>query len=92
MKLSRNFLSDYIKIDDIPFQEIADKMTEIGNEYASCNKLIPATNLVIGKVLECVNHPDSNHLHICQVDVGFDTLKIVCGMDLLEHLYLKTVS
>ena len=79
MKLSRNFLSDYIKIDDIPFQEIADKMTEIGNEYASCNKLIPATNLVIGKVLECVNHPDSNHLHICQVDVGFDTLKIVCG-------------
>ena len=80
MKLSRKFVSDYI---DLPKDEttkmIADKMTSIGNEYDSCDKLIPCTNLVIGKVVECIMHPDSDHLHLCKVDIGSEILQIVCG-------------
>lgn len=80
MKLSRKFVSDYIDIEDnITIKELAEDMTSIGNEYDSCGKLIPATNLVIGEVIECVNHPDSDHLHVCKVNVGNEVLQIVCG-------------
>ena len=79
MKVSRKFLNDYIDISDISYLELADKMTNVGNEYASCNKLVDATNLVIGEVLECEMHPDSDHLHVCKVNVGEEILDIVCG-------------
>jgi len=79
MKLSRKFLNDYLDVSDISYQEIADRMTSIGNEYASCEKLVNATNLVIGEVLECEMHPDSDHLHVCKVDVKDEILDIVCG-------------
>ena len=79
MKLSRKFLSDYIDINDIEINKLAEDMTSIGNEYDFCGKLINATNLVIGEVISCKMHPDSDHLHICKVDVGKETLDIVCG-------------
>ena len=58
---------------------LAEDMTRVGNEYDSAEKLVPSTKLVIGKVLECENHPDSDHLHVCKVDVGTEVLNIVCG-------------
>ena len=80
MKLSRKFLSDYVDIpSDITTKKLAEDMTNVGNEYDSCEKLIPATNLVIGEVIECVDHPDSDHLHVCKVNVGTEVLNIVCG-------------
>ena len=79
MKLSKKFLNDYLDINDIDIKKIADDMTNIGNEYASCSKFINATNLVIGKVTSCINHPDSDHLHICKVDIKDEVLDIVCG-------------
>ena len=78
MKLSRKFVSDYVDLDK-DIKQIADDMTSIGNEYDSCEKLIPATKLVIGQVVECIDHPDSDHLHVCKVDVGNEILQIVCG-------------
>ncbi len=79
MKLSRKFLNDYLDTSDLDINDIADKMTLIGNEYDSCGKLVEASNLVIGEVVECVSHPDSDHLHVCKVNVGSETLQIVCG-------------
>lgn len=80
MKLSRKFLSDYVDIpENITIKDLAEDMTHVGNEYDSCEKLIPATNLVIGEVIECSNHPDSDHLHITKVDIGNEILDIVCG-------------
>ena len=80
MKLSRKFISDYVNIPlSISTKQLADDMTNVGNEYDSVEKLIPATNLIIGEVLECVDHPDSDHLHICKVNVGSEILNIVCG-------------
>lgn len=40
-----------------------------GNEYDEEGKLINATGLVIGEVKTCEMHPDSDHLHVCTVDV-----------------------
>ena len=51
MKLSRKFLSDYLDIN-ADNHELAEKMTSVGNEYDSEGKIVDATNLVIGKVLE----------------------------------------
>lgn len=83
MLLSRKFLKDYIDID-ASTKDIADNMTKIGNEYDSITSLASGTNLVIGKVLECNSHPDSDHLHVCLVDVGFEKLTIVCGAPNVE--------
>ena len=82
MKLSTNFLKDYLDLDinskgDV--KKLAEDMTKVGNEYDSEGMLIEATNLVIGEVLECEMHPDSDHLHICKVNTGKETLQIVCG-------------
>ena len=79
MRLSKKFLSDYIDISDINYQELADKQVFAGNEYDSVSKLCDAEGLVIGKVVECVDHPESDHLHICQVDLGDEIKQIVCG-------------
>ena len=78
MKLSTNFLKDYVDID-VDVNTLAEDMTKVGNEYDSAENLINATNLIIGEVKECEMHPDSDHLHVCKVDVGNETLQIVCG-------------
>ena len=78
MKLSTKFLKDYVDIT-VDAKTLAEDMTKVGNEYEEVKKLLPATNLTIGKVLECENHPDSDHLHVCKVDIGSEILNIVCG-------------
>lgn len=50
-----------------------------GNEYDDAGKLINATKLIIGEVVECTIHPDSDHLHLCKVNIGKEVLNIVCG-------------
>ena len=78
MKLSLNFVKDYVDID-VDLKTLAEDMTSVGNEYDSAEKFINATNLVIGEVVECDMHPDSDHLHVCKVNVGNEILQIVCG-------------
>lgn len=78
MKLSTNFVKDYVDID-VDVKKLAEDMTNVGNEYDEAGKLLNATKLVIGEVIECEEHPDSDHLHICKVNVGNEILNIVCG-------------
>ncbi len=78
MKLSTNFVKDYVDID-VDVKTLAEDMTKAGNEYDSAEKLLEATKLVVGEVKTCEMHPDSDHLHICTVDVGNEILNIVCG-------------
>ncbi|WP_353323224.1 phenylalanine--tRNA ligase subunit beta, partial [Apilactobacillus kunkeei] len=66
---------------DIPADELAEKIERSSVEVDSVIK--PSDGLkkiVVGKIVEMENHPDSDHLHICQVDVGEDEpVQIVCG-------------
>ena len=78
MKLSTNFVKDYVDID-VDVKTLAEDMTRVGNEYDSAEKLINATKLVIGEIIECEDHPDSDHLHLCKVNIGTEVLNIVCG-------------
>ena len=80
MKLSTNFVKDYVDIpEDVDLKRLAEDMTRVGNEYDSAEKLINVTNVTIGQVKTCEMHPDSDHLHVCTVDVGNEILNIVCG-------------
>ena len=79
MKLSRSFLDSVIDTKGLSNEEIATLMTKVGNEYEAIDGICHATNLVVGKVLECFPHPDSDHLHVCKVDTGDGVRQIVCG-------------
>lgn len=79
MKLSINELKKYVDLNDKTLVDIADKLTYSGIEVESISSYANASNLVIGKVISCISHPDSDHLHICKVDIGTDILQIVCG-------------
>ena len=79
MRLSKNFVNEYTNLNNIEFKELADGMLKLGNEYESISKLVNATKVITGEVIECVNHPDSDHLHVLKVDVGNEVLQIVCG-------------
>ncbi len=80
MKLSRKFLEEYVNTHKLSNEELAEKMTSVGNEYASIDPLSSATNLTIGYVKSCIPHPDSDHLHVCEVEIKKgEVTQIVCG-------------
>ena len=83
MNISYNWLKDYINTPLTP-DELAAALTSIGLETGSVEEVESIRGglrgLVIGKVLTCVEHPDSDHLHITTVDLGDgEATQIVCG-------------
>ncbi|MBQ6478264.1 MAG: phenylalanine--tRNA ligase subunit beta [Erysipelotrichaceae bacterium] len=79
MKLSLKWLSTFMDISDLSVNEIVDKMVKCGFEVEEIVHLSQGTNLVVGKVIECKDHPNSDHLHVTKVDIGSEILNIVCG-------------
>jgi phenylalanyl-tRNA synthetase beta chain len=61
--------------------QLCEQLTDLGLEVDECTTIAPAfTGVVIGEVLEAVQHPDADRLRVCQVNVGKATpLNIVCG-------------
>ena len=79
MLLSLKWLNEFVDLDGLTEKEIEEKLVKAGFEVESEEHLGLGTNLVVGKVIECREHPDSDHLHICKVDIGSEVLDIVCG-------------
>ena len=76
--ISLEWVKDYIDISDQDLNELAVKITKAGiNVEKVINNKID--NLVVAEVVECVEHPDSDHLHICQVNIGSEITQIICG-------------
>ncbi len=84
MNISYNWLKEYLHFELSP-QETADALTSIGLETGSVEEIQTIKGglegLVIGEVLTCVDHPNSDHLHLTTVDIGDggNPLNIVCG-------------
>ena len=83
MKLSYNWLKDYLKCDLTPAQ-IAEAMTSIGIEVDSVEETEVIEGglkeVVVAQVLTCEPHPDSDHLHVTTVDDGgAEPVQVVCG-------------
>jgi phenylalanyl-tRNA synthetase beta chain len=82
MNISYRWLKEYIKIDNSA-EEVAAFLTQIGLEVGSMEEVETVKGglrgLVIGEVLTCEKHPDSDHLSKTTVNVGSEVLPIVCG-------------
>lgn len=81
MDLPMSWLGDYTDITGVTPKEYSDKMTMSGSKVEGVENLgRELDKVVVGKVLGCEDHPDSDHLHVCMVDVGEDEpIQIVCG-------------
>ncbi|MDR2556908.1 MAG: phenylalanine--tRNA ligase subunit beta, partial [Bacteroidales bacterium] len=85
MKISYNWLSNYIEgVQNIAIDDVSALLTDCGLEVDGIEKKESIKGglrgLVIGEVLTCTDHPDSDHLHITTVNVGQgEPLNIVCG-------------
>ena len=82
MLISCNRLKKYIKnSDNINWQEVWDKFTIRTAEVEKVTKVGDSFDgVVIAEIKECVEHPDSDHMHILKVDVGEEELvQVVCG-------------
>ncbi len=83
MNISYNWLKEYVYLHETP-QELEKILTSIGLEVESLEEVESIKGglkgVVIGKVVECRPHPNSDHLHLTKVDVGTgELLDIVCG-------------
>jgi phenylalanyl-tRNA synthetase beta chain len=80
MLFSYKLLSELVDLTDLTPAQLADRLTFTGFEVEGMKPLAQASKLVIGHVLSCVKHPDSDHLHVLKVQAGPEgVLDIVCG-------------
>ena len=80
MNVSYNWLKKHVDLEGLTPEEVARKLTFSGVEVEDIRYLASGTNLVIGEILSCEAHPDSDHLHVLNVDEGsFGVQQIVCG-------------
>ena len=76
--ISLNWVKDYVDLEGEDLKELATKVTKAG---VNIEKVVTnhIDNLVVGEVIECKSHEDSDHLHVCKVNIGEEIIQIVCG-------------
>lgn len=76
--ISLNWIKNYLDLNGVDLITLADEITKTG---VNIEKVISnhIDNLVIGEVIKCEMHPDSDHLHVCNVNIGNQIIQIVCG-------------
>ncbi len=82
MNISYKWLREYVDLE-LTAQEVADALTSIGLEVEGVEEVQSnrggLEGLVVGHVLTCEQHPNSDHMHVCTVDLGTEHQQIVCG-------------
>ncbi len=99
MNISYNWLKDYLDLSLTP-EEVSSALTSIGLETGGIEEVQAVKGglegLVIGKVLTCEAHPNSDHLHITTVDLGDGVpTQIVCGAPNVaagQHVVVATIG
>ncbi|AIF43255.1 phenylalanine--tRNA ligase subunit beta [Virgibacillus sp. SK37] len=80
MLVSLNWLKNYVDIGSIQPEVLAEKITKSGIEVDSIEYVAEKSeNVVVGYVESCEQHPNADKLNLCQVNVGEETLQIICG-------------
>lgn len=91
MKLPFNWIKQYTDID-VDIDTYIKNMIMTGTAIDGYSSAASFTNVVVGKVISCVNHENSDHLHVCNVDVGKEILQIVCGAPNVKEGILVPVA
>lgn len=80
MNLSKNWLSDFVDVSDINVKDYCDRMTDTGSKVEGYEILgEDIENVVVARILSIAPHENSDHLQICQVDIGGKVEQIVTG-------------
>ena len=81
MILSRKWLNEFVDVSDISDREFDEAMTLSGSKVETVTALNESLkNVVVGKILSMEKHPDSDHMWVCQIDVGqAEPTQIVTG-------------
>ena len=82
MKLNRKWINeDFVDLSNVSDKEFVETLTVFGQKVETCERMdADIKNVVVGKVLSMVRHPNSDHMFICQVDVGQEEpVQIVTG-------------
>jgi len=78
--VSLNWLRNYVDIGSISPEELAEKITKSGVEVDGIEYIAEKSEgVVVGYVVSCEKHPNADKLNLCQVDVGDQSLQIICG-------------
>ena len=82
MKISLNWLQQYIKLD-LEVEKISEYLTDTGLEVEGVEEIESIKGglkgIVIGEVLSCEKHPNADRLKVTTVNIGESVLDIVCG-------------
>src|SRR5665648_1221417 len=83
MNISYSWLKDYINLELSP-AEVAATLTQLGLETGSIDEVESIKGglkgIIVGEVVTCIKHPNSDHLSVTTVNIGGDeNLQIVCG-------------
>ena len=71
MNLSRNWLADYVDVSDISNKDYCDRMTDTGSKVEGYEVLgEDIENVIVARIVKITPHENSDHLQICQVDIG----------------------
>ena len=85
MKISLNWLKQYVNIDNIPLNDLLNKLTLSGLEIEDVNEeSSKLNNIVVGFVKEKKKHPNADKLSLCVVSTGDEDFQVVCGAPNVE--------
>ena len=80
MNLSIKWLNDFVNTDGIEIKEYCDRMTDTGSKVEGYEKLgEDVQNVIVARVEKMARHENSDHLWVCQVNIGAETVQIVTG-------------
>lgn len=79
MRVKLEWLKELVNLEGLSTEEIVQKLSLYSIEVEGVDRVVNGTNLVVGYVETCNPHPDSDHLSVCEVNVGNEKLQIVCG-------------
>ena len=79
MRVKLEWLNELVDLTGLSLEEIVNTVSLHSIEVENVDRMIKASNIVIGHVLTKEKHPDSDHLNLLTVDVGDEVLNIVCG-------------
>ncbi|MCB1168802.1 MAG: phenylalanine--tRNA ligase subunit beta [Leptospiraceae bacterium] len=80
MKLSLNWINQYIKVDDIPQEELVRRLTLATCEVEEVlQPFADLKDLIVARIESLEKHPDADKLNVCQVFDGKSTLQVICG-------------
>ena len=80
MNLSKNWLADFVDVSDVSVKDYCDRMTDTGSKVECFEGLAEdIENVLVAKILKITPHENSDHLQICQVDIGKEVVQIVTG-------------